>query len=278
VAGLREYLVADHLCKAFYIPEGQKVAVKDVCFSIDEGEFAAIVGPSGCGKSTVLRMLAGLEKPSSGKVMLNGEEVTHPSSSLSMVFQSFALFPWRTVLQNVEYGLELRKVQRSDRRARALQLLEDVGLKGYESYYPRDLSGGMKQRVGLARALAVDPDVVLLDEPFSAVDEFTAGILRFELHQIWRKMGTTFVLVTHNLSEAIELGDKVIVLSRAPSEVKHVKQIPLKRPRKQDDEEFVAIHKSLFELLKEELNASTLRRELASMEELRRLTDIEQVR
>jgi len=221
-------------------------------------------------------MLAGLEKPSSGRVMLNGEELTHPSSSLSMVFQSFALFPWRTVLQNVEYGLELRKVPKLERRDRALKLLGDVGLKGYESYYPRDLSGGMKQRVGLARALAVDPDVVLLDEPFSAVDEFTAGILRLELHQIWRKTGTTFILVTHNLSEAIELGDKVIVLSKAPSEVKHVKHISLKRPRKQEDEEFVAIHKSLFELLKEELNASVLRRELASLEELKRLTDIEQ--
>jgi NitT/TauT family transport system ATP-binding protein len=270
-------LEAEHLCKVYQDSGGDKtIAVKDVSFSVETSEFTVIVGPSGCGKSTVLRMLAGLEKPSSGRVMFCGKELVHPSPHLSMVFQSFALFPWRTVLQNVEYGLELQKVQKPERMRHALELIDAVGLKGYESYYPRNLSGGMKQRVGLARALAVDPQVVLLDEPFSAVDEFTACILRLELHQIWRKTGTTFVLVTHNLSEAIELGDKIIVLSRAPSEVKHVRHVPLKRPRKQEDEEFVAIHKSLYDLLKEELNASALRKELASMDELRRLTDLEQ--
>jgi NitT/TauT family transport system ATP-binding protein len=273
---LKGYLVAEHLSKVFHEPEGERIAIKDVSFSIGQGEFAVIVGPSGCGKSTVLRMLAGLEKPTSGRVMLKDEELVHPSPRLSMVFQSFALFPWRTVLQNVEYGLELHKVPKPERRERALKLIKAVGLEGYQDYYPRDLSGGMKQRVGLARALAVEPEVVLLDEPFSAVDEFTAGILRLELHELWRKTRTTFVLVTHNLSEAIELGDKVIVLSKAPSEVKRIQPISLERPRKHEDEEFVAIHKSLFELLKEELDASILRKELASMEELRRLTDMEQ--
>ncbi|MGQ9514740.1 MAG: ABC transporter ATP-binding protein [Thermoproteota archaeon] len=270
------FLVAEHLSKVFHESEGKKVVIRDVSFSVNQGEFTVIVGPSGCGKSTVLRMLAGLEKPSSGRVLLKGEELSHPSPRLSMVFQSFALFPWRTVLQNVEYGLELHKIPKPERKERALKFIKAVGLEGHQDYYPRELSGGMKQRVGLARALAIEPEVVLLDEPFSAVDEFTAGILRLELHELWYKTGTTFVLVTHNLSEAIELGDKIIVLSKAPSEVKHVQPISLERPRRHEDEEFVAIHKSLFKLLKEEIEASVLRKELASMEELRKLTDMEQ--
>jgi len=250
-------------------------AIQDVSFTLKRGEFACIVGPSGCGKSTLLKMAAGLDKPTSGEIRFCGEPVMGPHPKISMVFQSFALFPWRTVTGNVEYGLEVQGVPRAERLDSVEKYLEMVGLAGYAHLYPRQLSGGMKQRVGIARALAVDPEVILMDEAFSAIDEFTAETLREEVADIHAETEKTFVLVTHNLVEAVELADKIIVLSTRPARVKKILDVDLERPRDKTRPEFVDAHKSIFALLKEELETTIVRRRISRVPEFQRLTDIE---
>jgi len=250
-------------------------ALHEVSFGISHGEFVSIVGPSGCGKSTLLKIIAGLDKPTSGEVKFSGGPVCGPHNKISMVFQAFGLFPWRTVLENVEYGLEMRKVPKDERRNSARQYLEIVGLAGYEHMYPKQLSGGMKQRVGIARALAVEPEVVLMDEAFSAIDEVTAEVLREEVAEIHKQTGKTFVLVTHNLSEAIELADKVVVLSSRPARVKKILPISLDRPRDRTHSLFVHMHMDILHLLKEELENTLIRHKLRGMKELEALHDME---
>jgi NitT/TauT family transport system ATP-binding protein len=230
--------------------------LRDITFNIHEGEFLCIVGPTGCGKSTLLKIIAGLEKPTSGLVKFQGEAVTEPHPKISMVFQSFALFPWRTVLQNIEFGLEVQGVPKKERREIAMEFVEMVNLKGYEHAYPKHLSGGMKQRVGIARALATDPEIVLMDEAFSAIDEFTAHTLRKEVTEIWLKTKKTFVLVTHNLEEAIELADRILVLTSTPGRVKSLVNVTLRRPRRRGTSNFLKVHRQIFRLLKEELEQS----------------------
>jgi NitT/TauT family transport system ATP-binding protein len=259
----------------FYDSQERFHAVHEVSFGIDRGEFVCIVGPSGCGKSTLLKMMAGLEVPSSGEVCFQGGPVRGPHGKISMVFQAFGLFPWRTVLENVEYGLEMRKTPKSERRELAHQYLDMVGLEGYEHMYPKQLSGGMKQRVGIARALAVEPEVVLMDEAFSAIDEVTAEVLREEVSEIHRETGKTFVLVTHNLSEAIELADKVVVLSSRPAKVKKIFDVTLERPRDRTHSLFVRMHRDILHLLKEELENTLIRHKLRSIKELQHLHDME---
>ena len=259
----------------FYQDGRVPAALRDVSFNVHEKDFVGVVGPSGCGKSTLLRILAGLESPSSGRVWFHGREVSAPQARISMVFQSCALFPWRTVVQNIEYGLELRKVPKAQRREIALGLVRLVGLAGFEDAYPKRLSGGMKQRVGIARALAVDPEIVLMDEAFSSVDEYTAEVLRGEVTDIWKETGKTFMLVTHNLGEAIQLAERVVVLSSRPGHVKSLLDIDLPRPRDPEDPEFVRLHKELFALLKEELETSIVRHRLRRVRELQELSDLE---
>jgi NitT/TauT family transport system ATP-binding protein len=249
-----------------YTGQEQLHALHEVSFGIDQGEFISIVGPSGCGKSTLLKIIAGLDSPSSGEVRVQGDKVRGPHSKISMVFQSFGLFPWRTVLENVEYGLEMRKVPKDKRREVAKEYLEMVGLAGYESMYPKQLSGGMKQRVGIARALAVDPEVILMDEAFSAIDEVTADILREEVATIHKQTRKTFVLVTHNLPEAIELADKVVVLSSRPAKVKKIFHVDLNRPRDRAHLTFVHIHKDILHMLKEELENTLLHHRVRGVE------------
>jgi NitT/TauT family transport system ATP-binding protein len=250
-------------------------AIQDVSFSLNRGDFACIVGPSGCGKSTLLKMAAGLDKPTSGEIRFCGEPVTGPHPKISMVFQSFALMPWRTVAKNVEYGLEVQGVPKAERLDSVEKYLEMVGLAGYGHFYPRQLSGGMKQRVGIARALAVDPEVILMDEAFSAIDEFTAETLREEVADIHAETEKTFVLVTHNLVEAVELADKIIVLSSRPARVKKILDVDLERPRDRTDSEFIHTHKGIFALLKEELETTIVRRRISRVPEFQNLTDIE---
>ncbi len=250
-------------------------AIQDVSFALNRGEFACIVGPSGCGKSTLLKMAAGLDKPTSGEIRFCGEEVSGPHPKISMVFQSFGLFPWRTVASNVEYGLEVQRVPKAERIDSVQKYLEMVGLAGYGHLYPKQLSGGMKQRVGIARALAVDPEVILMDEAFSAIDEFTADTLREEVADIHAATEKTFMLVTHNLVEAVELADKIIVLSSRPARVKRIFDVDLDRPRDRTHSEFVNTHKSIFGLLKEELENTIVRRKIGRIPEFERLTDIE---
>jgi NitT/TauT family transport system ATP-binding protein len=262
--------------KVYEDPPEKVIALKDISFHVKEGEFLCIVGPSGCGKSTLLRMIAGLDRPSSGEIRFKGDLLTAPHSKISMVFQTFALLPWRTVVQNVEFGLELQGKSKQEREEVSMHLLEMVGLKGSENLYPKQLSGGMKQRVGIARALAIDPEVVLMDEAFSAIDEFTAEALRAEVSDIHRETGKTFLLVTHNLPEAIELADRILVLSARPAKVKSIVGVDLERPRTSTDSEFVTIHKDIFALLQAELENSIMRHRLSEIQEFRRIKDIEE--
>jgi len=259
----------------FYETRERLHALHEVSFAIDQGEFVSIVGPSGCGKSTLLKIIAGLDVPTSGEVRFQGGPVRGPHEKISMVFQAFGLFPWRTVLENVEYGLEMRGVRKDERRAQSREYLEMVGLGGYAHMYPKQLSGGMKQRVGIARALAVEPEVVLMDEAFSAIDEVTAEVLREEVADIHRQSGKTFVLVTHNLSEAIELADKVVVLSSRPAKVKKILPVSLERPRDKTHSIFLHMHHDILHLLKEELENTLIRHKLKGISELHKLHDIE---
>jgi len=198
---------------------------------VEEGEFLSIVGPSGCGKSTFLNILLGLIKPDSGELTMKGKKIAGPGIDRAMVFQEFGLLPWRTVRHNIELGLELKKVPAAKRHAVAERLVALVGLGGFESHYPHELSGGMKQRVGLARALATDPDVLLMDEPFAALDAQTRDLMQVELLRIWREARKTVLFVTHQIDEAIYLSDRVMVMSKRPGHAKKTFVIGLSRPR-----------------------------------------------
>jgi NitT/TauT family transport system ATP-binding protein len=202
-------------------------------FDIDvrEGEFLSIVGPSGCGKSTFLNTILGLIKPDSGELRLRNRRIAGPGPDRAMVFQEFGLLPWRTVRHNVELGLELKGVAAATRRQVAKRFIEMVGLAGFEAHYPHELSGGMKQRVGLARALATDPDVLLMDEPFAALDAQTRDLMQMELLRIWQAARKTVLFVTHQIDEAIYLSDRVMVMTRRPGRAKQIFTIALPRPR-----------------------------------------------
>jgi NitT/TauT family transport system ATP-binding protein len=273
---MTRHLELDNVTKFYSGQEKQLHALHQITFDVDHGEFVSIVGPSGCGKSTLLKIIAGLDYPSSGEVRVKGDRIRGPHPKISMVFQTFGLFPWRTVQENVEYGLEMRKMPKSERRDIARQNLDLVGLGGYEHMYPKQLSGGMKQRVGIARALAVNPEVVLMDEAFSAIDEVTSEVLREEVASIHKETGKTFVLVTHNLHEAIELADKVVVLSSRPAKVKRIFPIDLNRPRDRAHATFIHIHRDILHLLKEELEHTLLHHKLRNVKELTDLHDMEQ--
>ncbi len=231
-------------------------ALKELTLDVAKGEFVSLVGPSGCGKSTFLNVLLGLLKPDAGEIRLNGKQITGPGQERAMVFQEFGLLPWRTVLANVELGLELKGVQAPVRRKRAMELIKMAGLAGFASHYPHELSGGMKQRVGLARALATDPEVLLMDEPFAALDAQTRDLMQMELLQIWDRTKKTVVFVTHSIEEAAYLSDRVIVISARPGRAKDVMKIALPRPRDYEmrlSAEFNDIKAKIWASLKEEL-------------------------
>jgi NitT/TauT family transport system ATP-binding protein len=206
-------------------------ALQDFDIEVNEGEFLSIVGPSGCGKSTFLSILLGLIKPDSGDLDLHGRRIDGPGTDRAMVFQEFGLLPWRTVQHNIELGLQLKGVPSAARRETSLRFIEMVGLVGFEGHYPHELSGGMKQRVGLARALATDPDVLLMDEPFAALDAQTRDLMQVELLRIWRAARKTVLFVTHQIDEAIYLSDRVLVMTRRPGRAKKIFNIDLPRPR-----------------------------------------------
>jgi len=239
--------------KYFEGPAGgqvQVIAPTDV--AIEPGEIIALLGPSGCGKSTLLRILAGLTPPTSGQVLWHGQPLAAAKPHVAIVFQSFALFPWLTVAGNVEVPLLAQGLPRDERRARALRSLESVGLQGFESSYPKDLSGGMKQRVGFARALAVAPEVLFMDEPFSALDVLTAENLRGELMELWlgRKIPTRAIfLVTHNIEEAVLLADRVLVLGRNPAHIRAGFRVPLAQPRDRNTAEFLMYVDYIYKLI-----------------------------
>ena len=231
---------------------GAVAALDGVSLSIAKGEFFSLLGPSGCGKSTLLRILTGLSQPSSGQVLWHGQPISSQNAGVSIVFQSFALFPWLTVLDNVEAPLEARGVGALERHKRALRILDTVGLDGFESAYPKELSGGMKQRVGFARALVVEPEVLFMDEPFSALDVLTAENLRNELLELWlsKKMPTSAIfIVTHNIEEAVLLADRVIVLGRNPARVRADFSIELPHPRDRKSTRFVELVDYIYKIM-----------------------------
>lgn len=224
----------DHVRKVFpaqnqpnsknYKPEF--VAVENVTLDIQQGEFVSIVGPSGCGKSTLLDLIAGLTKPSSGQILLSGKQITQPGLDRGIVFQQYALYPWLTALENIEFGLEAKGVDKQIRREKAQYYLELVGLAGFEKHYPNELSGGMKQRVAIARSLAYEPEILLMDEPFAALDAQTRETLQEELIKIWQSSKKTIVFITHSIDEAIFLSQRVAIMTSRPGRIKEIIEIP----------------------------------------------------
>jgi NitT/TauT family transport system ATP-binding protein len=227
--------------------------LKDFNLKVNKGEFVALVGPSGCGKSTLLDILAGLAQPTSGSILIDGKKITGPALDRGIVMQGYALFPWRTVRQNVEFGLEIKKIPKAERMEISLKYINLVGLEGFADHFPHELSGGMKQRVAIARALAYDPEVLLMDEPFAAVDAQTRETLQDELLRIWEETGKTIVFVTHSIEEAVFLADRVAVLATNPGTIKEVIEIDLPRPRQNSDirstAEFGWVRHKVWELL-----------------------------
>jgi NitT/TauT family transport system ATP-binding protein len=233
-------------------PKQELLVLNDINFTIQQGEIVALLGRSGCGKSTLLRIIAGLTKPNSGEVLYRGIPIHKPVKGIAMVFQHFALMPWLTVLQNVELGLEALGIPRKERRKRALEAIDMIGLDGFESAFPKELSGGMRQRVGIARALVVDPDVLLMDEPFSALDILTADNLRSDLIDLWtskKKRTNSILLVTHNIEEAIFLADRAIVLDDTPSVVKGTLKIDIPHPRDYQSQEFRQLVDTVYSMI-----------------------------
>ncbi len=248
--------------KSYPQPDGTRIQVVGATnLAIEPGKIIALLGPSGCGKSTLLRILTGLSEPSSGSLLWHGKPLNGQTPNVAIVFQSFALFPWLTVLQNVEAPLEAKGVAAVERRKRALRTLDVVGLDGFETAYPKELSGGMKQRVGFARALVVEPEVLFMDEPFSALDVLTAENLRGELLELWlnKKMPTSAIfIVTHNIEEAVMLADRVMVLGRNPARVRSDFNIRLKHPRDRKSPRFVELVDYIYKVMTEPNTEHTL--------------------
>jgi NitT/TauT family transport system ATP-binding protein len=224
-----------HLSKVFFEQNDPcrpgLVALYNISLSVRKNEFVSLLGPSGCGKTTLIRIIAGLLSPDRGEVLVNGKLATSPGRDRCMVFQHFGLLPWRTVLENVEFGLEIEGLSREERKSISRRYLELVGLKGFEDYYPHQISGGMQQRVGIARALTMEPDLLLMDEPFGAVDAQTREQLQEELLKICAKTDSTVVFVTHSIDEAIYLSDRVVVMQARPGRIKEEVMVNLPKPR-----------------------------------------------
>ena len=238
---MEELLSVNNIHMEYATGRSKLVSVEDVSFKIHKNEFVSLIGPSGCGKSTILKMVLGLVKPTSGTILLGGSPMGENSSRISVVFQNSALFPWLDVQKNVEIVLEPIIPDRDERRETALRYIKMVGIDGFESAYPRELSGGMKQRVSIARAISTSPDLLLLDEPFAGLDVFSAQALREELIDLWLppdKPPHAVLLVTHNVDEAVQLSDKIVILSRRPSTVIAEQPITLPRPRNTRSDEF----------------------------------------
>ena len=235
---------------------GQLAALENINLEVLPGEFLCVVGPSGCGKSTLLHLVAGLDRPSAGEIWIDGRKVEGPGPDRILLFQELGLFPWLTARENVEFGLRQKGLGRSQRREQAGYYLNLVRLSQFEEHHPHQLSGGMKQRVALARALAMQPDVLLMDEPFAALDAQTRDLLHDELERVWRETGQTIIFVTHNVREAVRLGDRVLVLSYRPGRIKTEFSISLSRPRHIEDSEVAFTSKRVLGQLREEIDKS----------------------
>lgn len=242
----------EHLRVVYKTDNAETVAVEDFTLQVGKGELISIVGPSGCGKTTILRSIAGLLQPTSGKITIGNKECTSPGSDRGMVFQDFALFPWRTVLKNVEFGMEVAGVPKEERRARALKYIKAVGLEKFADSRIHELSGGMKQRVGIARAMVMHPAVILMDEPFGALDAQTRNIMQEMLVKIVEHSARTIIFVTHSVDEALYLSDRVVVLSKRPSTIYKIVDVPGNRPRDRTDPKFTELRKTILGYLEKQ--------------------------
>jgi NitT/TauT family transport system ATP-binding protein len=251
---MTELITASHVTKSFVLPDGSDhyTVLQDISVCVKQGEVVALLGRSGCGKSTLLRILAGLIRPTTGDVVSDGVPLDGPNQSVAMVFQSFALLPWLTVQENTELGLTARGVGKEQREEEALKAIKMVGLEGYESAYPRELSGGMRQRVGFARAFVMNPEVLMMDEPFSALDVLTAENLRGEIGELWeagRFPAKSILLVTHNIEEAVALSDRVIILAANPGRVRGELTVDIPRPRDHKAARFKALVDHIYTIM-----------------------------
>jgi len=227
---------------------GEVVALNNIDFDFASGEFISLIGPSGCGKSTLLRLIAGLSQPDSGSLDLDGEKIAAPGYERGLVFQDPTLFPWKTVYENIAYGLRARKVYREEKGS-IPEFIKLVGLEGFEKSYPHQLSGGMAQRVSLARALVNKPKVMLLDEPLGALDAFTRMNMQDEILKIWQQRGMTTVMVTHDVDEAIYMATQIVVMSARPAKIEKVISVKIGRPRQRDDPDFLALRAKILTIL-----------------------------
>ncbi|MDP4193232.1 MAG: ABC transporter ATP-binding protein [Bacteroidota bacterium] len=270
---------AENVSKTFPLKTGQQVTIngietselevlKDFNLSIENGEFIVLVGPSGGGKSVFLDIVGGLTKMTGGNVLIDGKKVEGPNPKLGYVFQQYALFPWRTAISNIEYPLEVRGIDVEVRREKAKKLISLVGLSGFDKWLPYQLSGGMQQRIAIARALSIEPEVLLMDEPFAALDTQTREILQEELLRIWEDIKNTVVFVTHSIEEAVFLADRVVVMTARPATVKSIINIDLPRPRNEEtraSKEFGTYRHKIWESLKDEVNKAQKDWELSSV-------------
>ena len=259
------------LSKVFRKDKRQVVAIDGFDLRVGHGEFVCLLGPSGCGKTTVLRIVAGLDQKTSGSVRVHAAdahgppgppeltEVNGAGRDRGMVFQEFALFPWRTVRKNIEFGLEMRNMPEGERVKVSTDLIELVGLKGFEDSHPKELSGGMKQRVAIARALANDPEVLLMDEPFGSLDAQTRNLMQKELLRIWSAKKKTVLFVTHSVEEAVFLADRIVIMTARPGKVREIISVPLDRPRDRTSREFIDIRSKVLTELEEEFDKARAR-------------------
>ena len=245
-------LLVKDLKKDFVTDQGEHmIALQSVNLEVSEGEFICILGPSGCGKTTLLRILAGLETPTSGEVRVDGTLVEGPMRQLAMIFQDYSLYPWRRVIDNTAFGLELQGIGREERYRVAREYLKLVGLESFADRYPYELSGGMRQRVAVARALAIDPAVILMDEPFGALDAQTRNTMQQELLDIWAETKKTVVFVTHSVDEAVYMADRIVVLSSRPGMIREIVPVGMERPRDRTAVEFAKVRRYVLGLIDE---------------------------
>ena len=249
---MSEYIELNNVRKVFRKDERDTVAIDNISLHIKKGELVSILGPSGCGKTTVLRMIAGLTEPTGGEILVDGSKVMGPGSDRGMVFQDFALFPWRSVWKNVEFGLEIAGVPKAERDAKVERYLEIVGLTDFADARIHELSGGMKQRVGIARAMVNNPKVILMDEPFGSLDAQTRNIMQAGLIKILQKTDQTIVFVTHSVDEAVFLSDRIVILTKRPAKIKEIIEVPWPRPRDRASMEFTALRKRILTELEKE--------------------------
>lgn len=245
-------IVVERVDKIFESKDREVIALKGIDLTIPKGQFVCLLGPSGCGKSTLLNAMAGFQPPTAGRVTAAGKEVTKPGPERGMVFQEYALFPWMTVGDNIAFGLELKRLSRRDIDQRVDGLLATLGLSDFKGRYPKDLSGGMRQRVAIARVLAIDSPIMLMDEPFGALDALTRRTLQDELIRIWSELQKTIVFVTHSIEEAIYLADRIVVMTYRPGTVKRDIAVGMTRPRDTASPEFNALKRELTTLVMEE--------------------------